>query len=121
MPLTHDFAANPFRFDAETGRGSQLLLHCILALSYKHINSDTGSCAGEAKMHKRKALQMLKDMEGVSQASPMEATFLDAVLILMTLDVSFLFGDASSLDNDISSARHRPMDLGHGISSVHIK
>ncbi|KAF4967980.1 hypothetical protein FSARC_4541 [Fusarium sarcochroum] len=86
MPLTHDFAANPFRFDAETGRGSQLLLHCILALSYKHINRDTGSCAGEAKMHKKKALQMLKDMEGVSQASPMEATFLDAVLILMTLD-----------------------------------
>ncbi|RKL08626.1 hypothetical protein BFJ68_g9420 [Fusarium oxysporum] len=86
MPLTHDFAANPFRFDAETGRGSQLLLHCILALSYKHINRDTGSCAGEAKMHKKKALQMLKDMEGVSQASPIEATFLDAVLILMTLD-----------------------------------
>jgi hypothetical protein len=90
MPLTHDFAANPFRFDAETGRGSQLLLHCILALSYKHINRDTGSCAGEAKMHKKKALQMLKDMEGVSQASPIEATFLDAVLILMTLDVSHL-------------------------------
>ncbi|KAJ4248787.1 hypothetical protein NW762_012625 [Fusarium torreyae] len=88
MPLTHDFAANPFRFDAETGRGSQLLLHCILALSYKHINRDTGSCAGEAKMHKKKALQMLKDMEGVSQASPMEATFLDAVLILMTLDAA---------------------------------
>jgi hypothetical protein len=39
-------------------------------------------------MHKKKALQMLKDMEGVSQASPIEATFLDAVLILMTLDVS---------------------------------
>ncbi|KAM0428481.1 hypothetical protein ACHAPT_006841 [Fusarium lateritium] len=86
MPLTHDFDANPFRFDAETGRGSQLLLHSILALSYKHINRDTGSCASEAKMHKRKALQMLKDMEGISQASPIEATFLDAVLILMTLD-----------------------------------
>ncbi|UPK98735.1 hypothetical protein LCI18_009670 [Fusarium solani-melongenae] len=86
MPLTHDFDANPFRFDAETGRGSQLLLHCILALSYKHINRDTGSCASEAKMHKKKALQMLRDMEGTSQASPIEATFLDAVLILMTLD-----------------------------------
>ncbi|KAF5005116.1 hypothetical protein FDECE_8436 [Fusarium decemcellulare] len=86
MPLTHDFDANPFRFDAETGRGSQLLLHCILALSYKHINRDTGSCASEAKIHKKKALQMLRDMEGTSQASPIEATFLDAVLILMTLD-----------------------------------
>ncbi|KAM5343331.1 hypothetical protein ACJ41O_014297 [Fusarium nematophilum] len=86
MPLTHDFDANPFRFDAETGRGSQLLLHCILALSYKHINRDTGSCADEAKVHKKKALQMLRDMESTSQASPLEATFLDAVLILMTLD-----------------------------------
>ncbi|KAL6400078.1 hypothetical protein AUP68_15770 [Ilyonectria robusta] len=88
MPLTHDFDANPFRFDAETGRGSQLLLHCILALSYKHINRDTGSCADEAKSHKKKALQMLRDMEGASQASPLEASFLDAVLILMTLDVT---------------------------------
>jgi hypothetical protein len=65
-----------------------------LALSYKHINRDTGSCASEAKMHKKKALQMLRDMEGTSQASPIEATFLDAVLILMTLDAS-------------SSLRHR--------------
>ncbi|KAH6892608.1 fungal-specific transcription factor domain-containing protein [Thelonectria olida] len=86
MPLTHDFEANPFRFDAETGRGSQLLLHCILALSYKHISRDEGSCVSEAKVHKKKALQMLRNMESTSQASPLEATFLDAVLILMTLD-----------------------------------
>ncbi|KAH7121534.1 fungal-specific transcription factor domain-containing protein [Dactylonectria macrodidyma] len=86
IPLTHDFDANPFRFDAETGRGSQLLLHCILALSYKHLNRDTGSCADEAKSYKKKALQMLRDMESVSDASPLGASFLDAVLILMTLD-----------------------------------
>lgn len=88
MPLTHDFEANPFRFNAETGRGSQLLLHCILALSYKHINRDTGTCAIEAKDHKKKALQMLRDMERFPDAPPIEANFLDAVLILMTLDVS---------------------------------
>lgn len=88
MPLTHDFDANPFRLDAETSHGSQLLLHCILALSYKHINRDTGSYAREAKTHKKKALQMLRDMESSSQTSTIEPTFLDAVLILMTLDVS---------------------------------
>lgn len=116
MPLTHDFDANPFRFDAETGRGSQLLLHCILALSYKHINRDTGSCADEAKSHKKKALQMLRDMEGASQASPLEASFLDAVLILMTLDViksclTLLTKEMLTLE----SALHRPMDHGSGI------
>ncbi|VUC30658.1 unnamed protein product [Clonostachys rosea] len=85
-PLTRDFDANPFRVDKETKRGSQLLLHCILALSYRHINRDTGNYALDAKQHKKKALRMLKDMEGGTDASPIEANFLDAVLILMTLD-----------------------------------
>lgn len=88
MPLTHDFEANPFRFDAETCRGSQLLWHSILALSYKHLHRETGAHSSEAKMHKTKALQMLRDMEGATQDTALEATFLDAVLILMTLDVS---------------------------------
>lgn len=87
MPLTHDFAANPFRFDAETKRGSQLLLHCILALSYKHINRDNGSCAYEAKAHKRQALRMLRQIESGDDPSPIEVSFLDAILVLMTLDV----------------------------------
>ena len=87
MPLTHDFEANPFRIDAKTSRGSQLLLHCILALSYKHINRDTGY-ADEARMHKKKALQMLREMDHVPQNTSLEVSLLDAVLILMTLDVS---------------------------------
>lgn len=86
-PLTHDFDANPFRVDKETKRGSQLLLHSILALSYRHINRDTGNYALDAKRHKKKALKMLNDMEGGTDISPIEANFLDAVLILMTLDV----------------------------------
>ncbi|KAK1772067.1 hypothetical protein QBC33DRAFT_575765 [Phialemonium atrogriseum] len=93
MPPTHDFEANPFRFNAETGRGSQLLLHCILALSYKHILRDTGACSNEAKIHKKKALQMLREMDsGSPESDPqsfcLDANFLDAVLILMTLDVT---------------------------------
>ena len=88
MPLTHDFEANPFRFDPKTGRGSQLLLHCILALSYKHINRETGTCTGEAKTHKKIALQMLKDLDSASDDNRVHATFLEAILSLMTLDVS---------------------------------
>lgn len=90
MPLTHDFDANPFRSDAQPGRGSQLLLHSILALSYKHINRDTGSCAGEARTYKKKALHLLRNTDRALQASPLQASFLDAVLVLMTLDVSSL-------------------------------
>ncbi|KAI9150861.1 hypothetical protein HJFPF1_10638 [Paramyrothecium foliicola] len=86
LPLTHDFDGNPFRFDSETGRGSQLLLNSILALSYKHIYRDTGTCGYEAKVHKKKAVQMLKDAESSSELSPIGVSFLDAVLILMTLD-----------------------------------
>lgn len=86
LPLTHDFEAKPFRIDIKTGRGSQLLLHCILAVCYKHISHDTGSYVQEAKTHKRQALDLLKDVE--NQANhPVRASFLDAFLILMTLDV----------------------------------
>lgn len=91
MPLTHDFAANPFRFNVETSRCSQLLRHCILALSYKHVSRDTGACWDESKMHRGKALQMLKGLEGDSHTSRLEADLLDALLILMTLDVCELF------------------------------
>jgi len=90
MPLTYDSEANPFRFDAKTGQGSQLLFHCILALCYKHMNRDTGFYDSEVKTHKKQAFQMLRDMERASEPSLPGATFLDAVLILMTLDVSFI-------------------------------
>lgn len=86
MPLTHDFEANPFRFDAERGQGSQLLWHSILALSYRHLNRETGVYPDEAKSHKEIALQMLKDMETATENTGLEPTLLDAVLILMTLD-----------------------------------
>ena len=97
MPLTHDFEANPFRFDPKTGRGSQLLLHCILAISYKHIGRETGTYYREAKTHKKMAFQLLKDVEGDSMDNPVHANFLDAILILMTLDVSIHSGVARRL------------------------
>lgn len=88
MPLTYDFSSSPFPPNTKTGRGSQLLVHCILALSYKHINHSTGGYDREAKMHKGKALEIITGLDGNADSSPLEATFLDALLILMTLDVS---------------------------------
>lgn len=88
MPLTHDFDANPFRFDTKSYRNSKLLFHSILALSYKHINRETGSCADEARTYKTRALQMLHDTENASTGTALATTFLDALLIMMTLEVS---------------------------------
>lgn len=85
-PLTHDFEANPFRYDAETGRGSPLLWHCILALSYKHIYQETGQSLAEAKAHKRKATQLLEELENDPHSPTAQGNLLDALLILMTLD-----------------------------------
>jgi hypothetical protein len=107
LPLTKDFDANPFRHNLETSKGSQLLVHCILALCYKHINRNSDTNSAEVAYHKQQAVQLLRDLEGqevsslasASAANPASAsgasasvglTVLDAVLILMTLDVSFL-------------------------------
>ncbi|PTB38467.1 hypothetical protein M441DRAFT_447358 [Trichoderma asperellum CBS 433.97] len=90
MPLTNDFEANPFRFDAARCQGSQLLWHSILALSYRHLNRESGIYSEEAKTHKETALQMLRDVESATEDTNLEPTLLDAVLILMTLDFGLL-------------------------------
>lgn len=87
-PLTHDFEANPFRYDIETGQGSPLLWHSILALSYKHVHRETGACLAEARVHKRKAVQLLGELEGDFGSAKSRANLLNGLLILMTLDVS---------------------------------
>ncbi|ETS77696.1 hypothetical protein PFICI_09758 [Pestalotiopsis fici W106-1] len=84
LPLTHDFKANPFRCRMENVHGSQMLLHCILALCYKHIHRDTGTCFAEAQSHERAALQMLDRIERSGQTLTTTGT-LDPLLILMTL------------------------------------
>ncbi|KAJ0421678.1 hypothetical protein BJY00DRAFT_311979 [Aspergillus carlsbadensis] len=94
LPLTKDFDANPFRHNLETSKGSQLLVHCILALCYKHINRHAETHSAEVAYHKQQAVQLLRDLEGqegtgtgsASVASMGLTTVLDAVLILMTLD-----------------------------------
>jgi len=87
-PLTRDFETNPFRYNIETGRAFPLLWHSMLALSYKHIHRETGACLVEAKVHKRKALQLLKDSEGHLGSTTARVNLLNGLLILITLDVS---------------------------------
>ncbi|KAK2596513.1 hypothetical protein N8I77_013400 [Diaporthe amygdali] len=85
-PLTHDFDANPFRYRTEVGQGPPLLWHSILALSYKHIHHETGSCLDRAASHKEKALQLFDKLEGDLGSEKTRANLLDGLLILMTLD-----------------------------------
>ncbi|XXH02482.1 D-aspartate oxidase [Hypoxylon texense] len=85
-PLTHDFEANPFRYDFEIGQGSPLLWHSTLALSYKHIHRATGTCLGEAKVHKKKAVQLLTELESSLGSAGPRADLLNGLLILITLD-----------------------------------
>ncbi|ERT00199.1 hypothetical protein HMPREF1624_03570 [Sporothrix schenckii ATCC 58251] len=88
LPLTCDFAANPFRYNMQAMQQSSLLRHCILALSYRHVDHDTGACTTEATSYKRRATQMLQDRIHIEATgeSPPDASLLDASIILMTLD-----------------------------------
>lgn len=77
---------------------SSLLRHCILALSYRHVDHDTGACTSEATAYKRRATQMLEDKiytEAAGETQPDES-LLDASIVLMTLDVC-LFPSSLSL------------------------
>ncbi|CAK7209052.1 hypothetical protein SBRCBS47491_000306 [Sporothrix bragantina] len=88
LPLTCDFAANPFRYNMQKMHQSSLLRHCILALSYKHVDYDTGACTSEAAAYKRRATQMLQDemqSETTGEGQP-DASLLDASIVMMTLD-----------------------------------
>ncbi|CAK7203388.1 hypothetical protein SEUCBS139899_006121 [Sporothrix eucalyptigena] len=92
LPLTCDFAANPFRYNMQTMQQSSLLRHCILALSYKHVDHDTGTCTSEAVAYKRRATQMLQDKmntETSGEGQP-DGSLLDASIVMMTLDLGLL-------------------------------
>lgn len=85
-PLTHDFDANPFRFNIEPNQISPLLRHCILALSYKHIHRGTGTCLPKAKAHKKKAVQLLEGLEASLESAKSTTDLLNGLLVLITLD-----------------------------------
>lgn len=102
MPLTHDFSSNPFRYKPTRAGDSQLLLHCVLALCYKHLNHDTGTCTAEAMTHKSAALQLLAEIEKGERDgyAMLSSGFLDAILILMTLSVGPYVSGISTAQSD---------------------
>ncbi|KAK2762974.1 hypothetical protein CKAH01_16005 [Colletotrichum kahawae] len=87
LPLTSDFDANPFRCGSLNWKKSDILLHSILALSYRHINRVTGKCGREASQHKTTALKMLEERQRSGRTQTAENGLLEAVLILFTLNV----------------------------------
>lgn len=89
-PLTYDFEANPFRYQMEPARASPLLWHSILALSYKHIHRETGAYLSQAKVHKRRAMQLLEELESRNGSVQSRTNLLNGLLILITLDVGLL-------------------------------
>ncbi|KAF4811277.1 hypothetical protein CGCSCA5_v010022 [Colletotrichum siamense] len=88
LPLTSDFDANPFRCGSLKWKKSDILLHSILALSYRHINRVTGKCGREASQHKTTALKMLEERQRSGHTQSAENGLLEAVLILFTLNCS---------------------------------
>lgn len=59
----------------------------MLSLFYKQINRGTVSCSNEIKLHHKKTLVMIKDMESNLWAFSIKATLFD-MIILVARDVS---------------------------------
>jgi Fungal specific transcription factor domain len=86
MPLTMDCIANPFRVRQESVKGSQYLLHAVLALSMQHLakkNQDE-TLAQEMQVHRSTATHLYSEALSKSDA----LVLLDTLLILVNLDVS---------------------------------
>lgn len=88
LPLTGDIpgAVNPFRCERQTSKLSSLLVHAILALCCHHRARLAGNRSIEVAEHRKKAVQLL---ESAFHRTP-GLSLLDPILILFTLDASYL-------------------------------
>lgn len=89
LPLTSDMKLNPFRIRGLDLEGSQLLLHCISALSSQHQFKMGNVESSEASQKRAQAYDMLSMALQGGQLSNRKSDLLAAILILITLDVSF--------------------------------
>lgn len=80
---------NPFRCQPQTSQGSRLLFHSIFALCCQHLDRLTGSWSTEAVKHRSKAAQLL-EYALQNEESRNKFDLLEPILIMFTLDVSFL-------------------------------
>jgi hypothetical protein len=80
---------NPFRIRGFGPEDSRLLLHSISALSSQHQVNIGNTQSSEASHKRSQAYSMLSDALQSGQLSTRNSSLLAAILILMTLDVSY--------------------------------
>ncbi len=89
LPLTSDMPLNPFRIRGFAPEDSQLLLQSVLALCSQH-QVNTGNIQPTEALEKRTQVSdMLSRELQSSEPSNKSSCLLEAILILITLDVSF--------------------------------
>ncbi|KAH8810619.1 fungal-specific transcription factor domain-containing protein [Xylogone sp. PMI_703] len=96
VPLTGDVSSNPFRFRLEASRGSQALLHAVLAVSCHHagrLERRDNYLHFDVLSHHNTAVKLYRD-EFESCAGLQGAPLLDTVMVL------FLFNATQSAFSD---------------------
>ena len=86
FPLTMDCQVNPFRVRTSRAEGSEFLLHAIMAVASQHLAKKTNRAELSLQVHNHRSTAMHLFTRALCQSDP--CTLLDALLILITLDVS---------------------------------
>ncbi len=86
FPLTMDCPINPFRVSTSRAGKSDFLLHAIMAVSSQHLAKKTNRVELSLHLHSHRSKAMHLFTQALCQSDP--CTLLDALLILVSLDVS---------------------------------
>ena len=86
FPLTSDCLINPFRVSTSRAEKSDFLLHAIMAVSSQHLAKKTNRAELILRVHNHRSTAMHLFTRALCQSDP--CTLLDALLILVSLDVS---------------------------------
>lgn len=96
IPVTHDFPANPFRCDTTPSLLSIHQTHAIVAITLQYLSRAPSPVSNQlwlrhvAKRERELACKGRKQSGGGGEAF-CSSEFLDTLLVLVTLEVSFLF------------------------------
>ena len=115
FPLTMDCPINPFRVRTTRAGESEFLLHAIMAVSSQHLAKKTNRPELNLQVHNHRSTAMHSFIQALSQSDPW--TLLDALLILVSLDVSMFIPDPS-ITTDPVSLLNLPSVLGQFILTV---
>ena len=81
-----DCHINPFRVRKSRAEGSEFLLHAIMAVSSQHLAKKNNRADLGLQVHYYRSTAMYLFTQALCQSDP--GTLLDALLILVSLDVS---------------------------------